>query len=251
MHALMKASITLALLFSVGILAIAPALAGDTPITNFSKNFNAQQLLNTAYPSGIFTPSNGFNTTFNITSDANGNNSGGIVGAGTTLNIPVGVAGVTNVFTLINCTYPNPNISLARVEFIGSAGADQVVMLINGVDDRDFYHGSYANSINGTTTRNAFSVTNLGGAGGTTSSNGAFGLYVIDEQNLTLDPIFTTQTLSMIRITSMTTGVNPLLLGLTVRATPPAVPEASSFTLLGMGLLVLGFMARKSISRRT
>src|SRR5262245_34439167 len=72
----------------VNVIAIAgfgcagPAHAGLTFVTSFSKNGNMQNNLQSSFPSGIFSPNNSFQTTFDITQDANGNNFAQLFGAG-------------------------------------------------------------------------------------------------------------------------------------------------------------------------
>jgi hypothetical protein len=75
--------------------------------------------------------------------------------------VNVGVAGVTDVYTLMNAYAPTSGFALTTVEFIGSGGADQTFTLVNGVDVRDYFQGAFANTINGTTTQQAFSVSGL------------------------------------------------------------------------------------------
>src|SRR5262249_31018866 len=88
----------------------------------------------------------------------------------------------------------------------------------NGTDTRDFFQGSFANTINGTTTQNAFSVSGVQDAGGTGNVNtGATGTYNIDEQVFNLSAAFATQTLTTIKITGLGGGT-PILLGLTAVA---------------------------------
>ena len=51
-------------------------------VTNFAKNGNMQANLQSSFPSGMFTPSNSFQTPFNITSDGSGNNFAQLFGSG-------------------------------------------------------------------------------------------------------------------------------------------------------------------------
>ena len=180
--------------------ASGPARADFTFITDFAKNGNLQALQST-YPGGIFNPSNGLGASFNITSDANGNNFEQLSGSNGQLFSPgsftvnVGVAGVTDVYTLMNAYAPTSGATLTTVEFVGSAGADQTFTLVNGVDVRDYFQGSFANTINGTTTQQAFSVFGPGYVGGV---NGVVGTFVLDEQHFALNSAFATQTLQQI-----------------------------------------------------
>src|SRR6202012_814129 len=110
---------------------------------------------------------------------------------------------------------PPPGETLATVEFIGTGGADEIFNLVDGVNIRDFYKGSYANTINGTTTQNAFTFANIvGGASSNNVANGLYGTYVVDEQNFPLSSAFANQTLTEIKVTAVGASGQPLLLGM-------------------------------------
>ena len=91
-----------------------PAQAGLVYVTDFTKTANLQANIEPSYPSGIFTPNNGFGTSFDITSDANGHNYGELRGTDGQLFSPgtytvnVGLYGVTDVYTLMNAYAPQP-----------------------------------------------------------------------------------------------------------------------------------------------
>ena len=75
-------------------------------------------------------------------------------GSGTvSLTIPVGVTGVTSVFTLLNTMWgqAGPNAYLF-ITFKGSAGASVTEPLVGGVNVRDFNNDGYQNTINNTST---------------------------------------------------------------------------------------------------
>ena len=103
--------------------------------------------------------------------------------------------------------------------------------------------GVYSNTINGTTTRNAFTVTGQGAAGTGNVATGAYGTYVIDEQQFVLSSAFATQTLQQITYTYTGTSGTAILEGLSVLT---AVPEPPSVILLGAGLAV----ASTSLAKR-
>jgi hypothetical protein len=69
------------------------------------------------------------------------------------LTIPVGVPGVTSVFTLINSFWgqPGPKAYL-YVTFTGSDGATATQPLVGGVNVRDYNNDGYQNTINNTST---------------------------------------------------------------------------------------------------
>ena len=157
-------------------LAVAPVQAAYVYVTDFPKTANDQTNLQLTFPVGLYTATNAFATSFDITSNTNGKNFCEISGTGSTLVISnLNLPGVTAVFTLMNAYTPVAG-PLASVEFIGSAGADQMFTLVGGVDIRDFHQGAWQNTINGTTTQTAYQINNVqGGAGTGNSQAGLFG----------------------------------------------------------------------------
>ena len=110
------------------------------------------------YEQRIFTAQNPFATEFNIvpvpaTCGITGagacdfNDAFGMSGNGQTLMIDVSIPHVTHVFTLMNAYAPPFGAQLATIEFIGSGGATQTFPLVAGQNIRDFYHGSFANTL--------------------------------------------------------------------------------------------------------
>ncbi|HWB53663.1 MAG TPA: dockerin type I domain-containing protein [Tepidisphaeraceae bacterium] len=187
------------------------AYASDTFI-DFSKTNNIQSALISQFSSGLFNAANSSATPFDIMADVNNHN---CYDGGGTLIINTSVHAARDIYTLINAYAPSPGAHLATVEFIGSAGADEIFTLVNGVDVRDFYLGSWANSINGTTTQNAYEISNVqGGAGTGNVLTGLNGTYHVDEQFFHLLPAFLTQTLTQIKLTALGGGT-PVLLGVT------------------------------------
>jgi hypothetical protein len=221
------------LVATLGILAAAtPAFSSEVFITNFTKSNNMQAALQLAYPSGLFTPAGGFGNSFDITADGSNHNFDEI-GGGTTLTIPVSLFGVNIVYTMINAYAPPAGANIASVEFIGDSGGDETFQLINGTDVRDFYQGSFANSINGTTSKEVFRIDNVvGGAATGNSSDGLLGSYVLDAQQFALASEFLNQNLVQIKITSTGAGGTPLLMAVTVET---AAPEPGSFVLSALG----------------
>ena len=184
-------------------------------ITDFTKTNDIQTGLIAQFPTGVFNANNGWATPFDITSNASGDN---FNDAGGTITINTNLQDVTNVYTLINAYFPPSGANLETVEFIGSGGATQTFTLVDGQQVRDFFQGAYANTINGVTAQNAFTVNNVQGAAGTGNvTTGATGTYNIDEQDFTLDSAFATQNLTQIVITDSNTGGTPILLGVTAQ----------------------------------
>jgi hypothetical protein len=176
------------------------------------------------FPVGVFTPSNSLSPavtfkiakarpkaatpTYNFWDDPDG----------TPLTLNVSVAKATFVYTLMNAYSPSDGQTIATVEFKGSKGADQTFSLVAGTNIRDFCVGDFANSINGTTTQNAYEIDNVQDACGTGNvKTGLVTDYHIDEQQFALAPAFAKQKLTQIIITP--TGVDgsrPIVLGVTV-----------------------------------
>ena len=202
-------------------------------VTGFGQNNDIQTDLIASFPVGEFVAGNALATPFEIVSSAgscgytgaaacNFYDGFGYSGAGQSIVIPVNVADVSNVYTLVNAYDPNPGVQLASVEFVGSAGATLTVPLIGGSTIRDFLLGGYTNTLNNTTSGvtalNAFTVQNVQGGGGSSDVNtGIVGTYHIDEQDFTLGPAFATQTLQSIVFTDSSNGSVPILLGVTVQ----------------------------------
>ncbi|MDE3167133.1 MAG: PEP-CTERM sorting domain-containing protein [Acidobacteriota bacterium] len=224
-------------------LAAAHAFAGEVYITNFTKTNNMQTALQSAYPSGLFTASSAFGTTFDIINDVNGHN---FLEAGTSTTSIAGLSlyGIADVYMLANAYAPTGG-TIATVEFKGDAGADQVFNLVNGSDIRDFYQGSFLNSINNTTTKNAFSVSNVFGGAGTGNVNtGAFGTYIIDEVQFGLSSAFRTQNLTQIDITNAGCCGTLIVMGITAD-TGSTTPEPAAASLMGLGLAGLALAVRR------
>ena len=107
-----------------------------------------------------------------------------------TLSIDVNVYGVTNVYTLIN-TFYGVSGTYASLVFTGSNGASYTKDLYGNIDIRDYNAGAHwwASTINGTTTTNVFTGTDIWGYPG-----------VLDMQNITLPSEFANQTLTSIQL---------------------------------------------------
>jgi autotransporter passenger strand-loop-strand repeat protein len=175
---------------------------------------------------------------FNITSNAAGYqawNAYTAAGGGNgrvSITIPVGIYGVTAVYTLINTYWellgPNSDASLI---FTGSAGATYTVHLIGGSDIRNWLASGDA-TINGTSTVNVFTESSNGFNSGTGN---------LDMQKIVLPSEFATQTLTSIQLVDDgATGVQRTILdGLTVEAAPTtligaATAGAVQFTIGGL-----------------
>lgn len=144
--------------------------------------------------------------------------------ATTSVTIPVGVFGVTDVYSLISTFWGRAgSTSYASVTFNGSAGATYTYNLFGNSDVRDYNQNIFTNAINGTTTIEVF-------------NNGSG--QRVDRQQFVLPAAFASQTLDTITITD--TGAPQLqrvfLTGLTVES----VPAPAGASLIGLGLLAAG-----------
>ena len=112
-------------------------------------------------------------------------------GTGTTsVDIPIGLAGVREVHTLINSRWGDVG-PYTKLEFFGSDGAFYEKSLYGNSDMRDWLRLSWTNTINNTTTVNVWSgpCPNWGGR-----------QCDIDKQQIVLPPAFHTQTLEKVRM---------------------------------------------------
>ncbi|MBI5693071.1 MAG: PEP-CTERM sorting domain-containing protein [Verrucomicrobia bacterium] len=152
---------------------------------------------------------------FSLILDPSGNNV--FIG---TLDIPVGIYGVTHAYTLISGAWGQFGATVGSVQFLATNGVTFTVNLVEGVNVRDHFNGGYNNVIDGTHAIPAF------------DSGGAR----IDQQLYTLPTAFATETLLTIRFTS--SGFNPIGQPFLAAVTVAAVPEPTVLPLLLAGLSV-------------
>lgn len=199
-------------------LMVATAAQAATEVAFVGTN-DIQTSLIKQFPVGYFTAHNAWATKFYIPKAAPNATKPkfNFWDSGSILTIRTSVAHPTVVHTLMNAYSPVAGDQIGTIEFFGSAGARQTVKLIAGQNIRDFYHGAWANTINGTTARNAFTIMGVqGGAGTGNVQTGLVGTYLIDEQDFALVAAFRSQTLTRIVLTTSAAGGRPILLGVTV-----------------------------------
>jgi hypothetical protein len=161
-------------------------------------------------------------------------------GSGTaTLIIPVNVADVDMVHTLINTIWgqsgPNSYLSLT---FNGTGGATYTDNLVGNINVRDYNDDGFTDTINGTSTINVVSLEG--------------GQHRLDEQNIVLPASFQDQILTSITLTDSGNEnfQRAILAGLTVQSAVSSVPEPSTLltSVIGAGLLLAYSAYRRSRS---
>ena len=125
-----------------------------------------------------------------------------------TLTLSTSLYGATTVYTLINSAWGTANRNVGSITFNATNGDSYTVQLVEGVNVRDHYYGSYVNTVSSSTvTKNVI---------GSDTRNTAH----LDMQTFTLPSSFASETLSSIVFTSSgssSTGL-PFLAGVTVKA---------------------------------
>lgn len=146
--------------------------------------------------------------------------------------------GVDRVYFLLNTFFGETSLgTLARIEFTGNAGAFFTKHLDGNVDIRDYIESSFTNSINGTTTTNAFSF-----------GSGTGNAVRLDSVMVDLPVEFQSQTLSSIRIVDNGgSGIQRLLLSaVTLETADVGVPEPGTWILFSAGLAGVGLLRRRT-----
>ena len=231
----------------------APAYAEMVNV-GFTGDHNIQANLVSTGPSGNFITSNGFSTPFSIPST--GNNFATVTAADPLSITGLAINDPTNVFTIMNAYAPADGATIGAVTFDFSDGSSESDPLVAGSNIRDYYQGSFANTLTAGNAENAFTYSNVqGGAATGNSSTGLTGTYVFDEQDFALGSFATGKTLTGIEVSSVGgTGISngsgdgtPILLGVTVEGTPAVVsaaPEPSTWALMFAGVALIGAMLR-------
>jgi hypothetical protein len=195
--------------------ACAEEVALDFPTTN-----DIQTHLIAEFPTGRFTPSNGFPASFIIKQalplatpprhnfwDAPRRQP---------LDVSANVAGVREVYMLLDAYAPPPGATIAIVDFFGSDGAHISVPLVAGRDVRDFCQNIYANKIDDEATRNAFIIRHVRDSCSTNDVHTGYVTdYRIDEHQFVLPAEFSSQTLTHLTVTPTGLGL-PVIVAITV-----------------------------------
>lgn len=205
--------------------ATASALANFTTVALPSYNFRLQSLFGASalYPEGNVTLGG---VPFSI--PVGGNNGFGMGGSGqAVLTIPTSIAQATKVHILLNTFWGTTTPNLAQVETTVD-GNTSTKFLTGGTDMRDYLQNVYTNTINGTTTTNAF----LAGSGQGNEVR-------LDKLTITLPA---TGTLQQIRfVDNGADGLQRLMItGITVES----VPEPGTLALAGLG--AIGLIRRRA-----
>ena len=125
-----------------------------------------------------------------------------------TLTLPTNLYGATTVYTLINSAWGKSGSNVGSITFNASNGDTHTVQLVEGVNVRDHYSGSFANTLSS-------SAVTLNVIGSNTPNTAH-----LDMQAFSLPSSFQTEILTSIVFTSTgssSTGL-PFLAGVTVRA---------------------------------
>lgn len=232
----------------LALLNAAHMVASDFTFVKIPASNSIQTNLVSTFPTGLFKAANNLKTPFEIPSkpDTCGNTGKGACnfydgfgtnGNGQSITLTVAVPHPTLVYTLMNAYSAGFSTQIATIEFVGSSGTTETFPLIGGANIRDFFQGSFANSLNNgipnMTAVNAFTcvapATCLGAAGTGNVNDGFSGTYNLDEQEYALDAAFAGQNLVQIILTDTADNQDPILLGVTAMSQTTDAPKVNSF----------------------
>jgi hypothetical protein len=193
----------------------------------------------------------------------------GAVPVTSTITIPIGIFGVTNVETMLNDQFGLASTSDTTVQFVFTNPAfNETFTLMNGTVIRDTYScttGTCPTYATGLDTTHMFDINgnSLGLIGATTTANvtafnlwsgtytstagaynGTSGNLYLDAQNFYLGSFASNQTLASIVITDTNTAAKQSRIGLSA-VTLLATPEPSTIFLIGAGIAGIGLLRRR------
>ena len=253
---------------AAAVVAVAPAGAATTYITDFTKTSNIYTNLMQQYPntgpgvpgsrmgtanaSYLFTPqatgqgnpdnlnyaNNGIS--YRLTSDAQGRDFAEIGTADfgiTALTLPINVQSATSLY-LLGAAY---NGTTFNITLNGTGGVTQTFSSLFLPD----FNGGTVNSVSGAVAdQTVFGVYGTGAGGTGNSANGSVGFYGLTQIGLTLSADFVGQTLTSATITG--NGYETLILGATVVSQDAAaVPEPAAWAMFIAGFGLVGATMRR------
>jgi len=202
----------------------ATASTGEVML-GFDATSDMQTNLIREFPIGLFKPSNGFPAAFYLPKAEPGAHPPRYnfwdAPNRKPLSITTHVRRVSAVYMLLAAYSPPPGATIAFVEFSANGGAHVKVSLVAGTDIRDFCENVFANAIDGTSTRAAYTIHHVRDSCGTGNvQSGYITDYRIDEHRFVLPPEFIHQALTQIEVTPTGYGT-PLIIGITAVTDAP------------------------------
>ena len=139
--------------------------------------------------------------------------------------IPVNIAGVTNVFTLINSAFGSAGTDIGALVFKGALGETYTYTLTEGFNVRDHFNGFFVNT-----------ATNIAG----TADFGG-GADRLDMQHIILPLVFGSDVLTEIDFLSFGQGAagEPFIAAITTSTSQTPLPAALPLFASGLGLMGL------------
>lgn len=201
------------------------AMATEVDLSSF---VNAN--LTTYFDGSVYPPNGGPITIGGIDFNLAGYPGGGTgivqaaAGHSDSYSIPIGGAGVTTVYTVMNSAFGVAPFTIGSLTFTGSGGASYVYDLTEGDNIRDHATTFYNDSA-----PNIFATKDFGGGDH------------LDVQKIVLPSIFASQILTNVTFNALDNGNGDPFLAAITTSTVSAVPEPSTWAMLLLGFAGLGF----------
>ncbi len=228
-----------AVLIVAGAVCVSPAWAATTtvPISTLTNTNLRTYTGGTSYPVAPTSLTVGGIDFALVPAGATANSLGIIqlLSTGATATIPVNVADVTTVYTLMNSAWGKAGANIGTLEFVGSGGATASFSLVEGTNIRDHFNDGFNN-----TATNVVSAT--------------FGNDRLDRQTFTLPSAFAGQTLTEIRFINNGSGTaggtgQPFLAAITVQTGAASggnvIPLPGAALLCALGSALAGWRFRR------